>query len=69
VESVKREGKRLEKTIKEQTNLTMRIDIKKRANGAVDNGCITGISSLTGLVEKALEDYLDRNKIPKKFEL
>jgi hypothetical protein len=46
----------------------MRIDIKKRANGAVENGYLTGISSLTGLVEKALEEFLDRNKIPKRFE-
>lgn len=53
---------------KEQTNLTLRKDIKHRANQAVDQGVFSGVSSLTGLVERALEELLDRNGVPKTFE-
>jgi hypothetical protein len=53
---------------KEQTNLNMRKDIKDRANGALDNGFFSGVSSLTGLVEKALDELMDRNHVPKTFE-
>ena len=53
---------------KETTNLSLRKDIKDRANGAVDNGFFSGVGSLSGLVEKALEELLDRSKVPKTFE-
>jgi len=53
---------------KEQTNLTLRKDLKNRAIGAVNNGFFTGVNSLTGLVEKALEELLDRSHVPKTFD-
>jgi len=52
---------------KEQTNLSLRKDIKERANGALDRGFFSGVSSLSGLVEKALEDILDQKRVPKTF--
>jgi len=52
---------------KETTSLSLRKDIKKRAHAAVDNGCFSGVGSLSGLVEKALEELLDRSSVPKSF--
>lgn len=53
---------------KETTNLSLRKDIKNRSNAALEHGFFSGISSLSGLVEKALEELLDRGKVPKVFE-
>lgn len=53
---------------KEQTNLTLRKDIKARAIGAVDNGFFIGVGSLTGLVEKALEELMNQANVPQSFE-
>jgi hypothetical protein len=53
---------------KETTNLSLRKDIKERANAALDSGFFSGVGSLSGLVEKALEELLDRNHAPKTFE-
>ncbi len=53
---------------KEQSSLTLRKDIKKRANDALSNGYFAGINSLSSLVEKALEEILDRQGVPKTFE-
>ena len=50
---------------KEVTNLSLRKDIKKRAINALNCGYFSGINSLTGLVEKALEELMDRNNVPK----
>jgi hypothetical protein len=44
---------------KEVTNLSLRKDIKERANKAVDTGKFPGINSLSALVEKALEELLN----------
>jgi len=43
---------------KEITNLTIRKDIKEKAVNAVRKGEFPGISSLSGLVELALEKIL-----------
>lgn len=43
---------------KEVTNLSLRKDIKKRAIKAVVAGKFTGISSLSALVEVALDELL-----------
>jgi hypothetical protein len=53
---------------KQTTNLSLRKDIKERANAALDHGYFSGVGSLTGLVEKALEEILDKACVPKKFE-
>lgn len=53
---------------KETTNLSLRKDIKDRANSALERGFFSGVGSLSGLVEKALEELLDRTKVPKTFE-
>ena len=45
---------------KEVTNLSLRKDIKERAIKAIKNGDFAGICSLSGLVEKALEELLNR---------
>jgi hypothetical protein len=52
---------------KKKTNLFLRKDIKKRAIDAVDHGYFGGVGSLSGLVEKALEELLDRSHVPKVF--
>ncbi len=39
---------------KEQTNLSLRIDVKEAANKAIDEGLFGGIISLSGLVEHSL---------------
>ena len=47
---------------KEQTNLTLRKDIKERAIKAIDKGLFSGINSLSSLVEIALVEKLDATK-------
>jgi len=46
--------------IKEPTTLSIRRDIKRRAIEAVNKGLFPGISSLSGLVEYALQSILDK---------
>jgi hypothetical protein len=53
---------------KETTNLSLRKDIKDRANGALQKGFFSGVGSLSGLVEKALDELLDRSNVPENFE-
>ena len=53
---------------KEQTNLSMRKDIKERAIKSIDSGVFPGICSLTALVEKALEELLDNTEKAKASE-
>ena len=53
---------------KEQTNLTLRKDVKARTVGAVENGYFAGVGSLTGLVEKALDELLNQAHVPKSFD-
>lgn len=43
---------------KEQTNLKLRTDIKKRAQDAVSAGEFVGIKDLSGLVEFSLDKIL-----------
>lgn len=43
---------------KEQTNLRLRKDIKKRGNQAVNDGKFPGINDLSGLVELSLDKVL-----------
>jgi len=47
---------------KETTTLNLRKDIKTRANDALKKGCFPGIDALGALVDKALDDLL--NKTP-----
>lgn len=47
---------------KEVTNLSLRRDIKERANKAIDAGHFPGIGSLSGLVEKALGELLNKTE-------
>ncbi len=56
--------RRESQTERETTNLKLRRDIKKRANGSVENGHFNGITTLSGLVEKALTEILDKNNVP-----
>ena len=49
---------------KEVTNLTIRKDIKTRAIETVNQGFFPGISSLSGLVELALERVLNSKEVP-----
>lgn len=53
---------------KETTSVSMRKDIKERANGALAHGFFSGVGSLSGLIDKALEELMDRNKVPKTLE-
>jgi hypothetical protein len=46
----------------EATYLDLRKDIKDRAKKAIESCKITGITSLKGLVELALEEFLNNHK-------
>ena len=53
---------------KEPTCLNLRKDIKNRGIFAVDHGYFSGITSLSGLVERALQEIMDRNNVPKSIK-
>jgi hypothetical protein len=42
----------------EQTTIDLRKDIKTRAFKALSDGKVIGVSTLKGLVEKALDEFL-----------
>ena len=44
---------------KEPTTITIRPDLKTRANEAVSEGKFPGVNSLSGLIERALELILN----------
>lgn len=57
-------SKVVDMTLKEPTNLSLNIKLKERADKAVKKGLFykENINSLTGLVEAALVEKLDRTK-------
>ena len=56
-------------TKKNNTNMSLREDIKARAKMALkEEGYFSGINGLTGLAERALEELMDRNHVPRIFE-
>jgi hypothetical protein len=64
---MKGKGKqKMEKIRKEQTNLTLRKDIKARANGAIDRGYF-GKTNLSKLCEQLLEREMEHKAVPKNF--
>lgn len=53
---------------KEITSLSIRKDIKKRSDEALERCLVPGgVGNFSGLVERALEEFLDRHSVPKIF--
>ena len=44
-------------------NIPLRTDLRTRAEKAIDNGVFPGIKNLSGLIEKALEDVLNKKEV------